>query len=199
MKLARAILIVAIVLTGAHAARADLCIDAPEPGRAVSWPVRALPANAPADQAALNDDAGTPCLSASHTVADFELLLSGSEPFWPRSAGADAQVRELPPSPSSARLFLSAMLSIGAWHVVRTAGSVHFGALPEWYHAGGPAQVGHAVPFDLDFSVSPLCCFVQPAGERPYLYRVRRELRPRCDAQELVLIIAAPRGPPNPF
>ncbi|MCP4245497.1 MAG: hypothetical protein GY778_00460, partial [bacterium] len=121
MNLARAILIVAIVLAGAQAARADFCTNATEPGAAVSWPVRALPANAPADQAALNGGAATTFLAASHTVADFDLLLSGAEPFLPRSAGADAQVRELPPLPSSSRLFLSAMLSIGAWHVVRTA------------------------------------------------------------------------------
>ncbi len=197
MKPARAILIVAIVLTAAQAARADLCINVTERGPAVSWSARALPANAPADQAAVHGGVATTFLAASHTVADFDLLLTGAEPLLPRSAGADAQVRELPALPGSAQLFLSAMLSMGGWHVLRSARHIHLGAIPEWYHAGGPAQVGHAVPFDLDFSASPLCCFEQPVGERPYLYRVRREqTRPRCDAQGF-LLIAAPRGPPT--
>ncbi|MCP4248338.1 MAG: hypothetical protein GY778_14925 [bacterium] len=122
-------------------------------------------------------------------------------PLGPTPAGGahsspDEEVRELPALPGSARLFLSAMLSVGGWHLVRSARHIHLGAMPEWYHTGGPDQIGHAVPFDLDFSASPLCCFVQPAGERPYLYHVRRELRP-CRAAQSPLIIAAPRGPPG--
>lgn len=109
------------------------------------------------------------------------------------------EIRELPGLPGSASLFLSAVLSMGGWHLVRSARQLHWGALPEWYHTGGPLQIGHTVPFDLNLSASPPCCFEQPAGERPYLYRVRRELRPRCDAQQFLVILAAPRGPPVDF
>ena len=111
------------------------------------------------------------------------------------NASAHEEIRELPALPGSASLFLSAMLSIGGWHLLRSARHIHLAALPEWYQTAGPAQVGHAVPCDLDFSALPVCCLEQPAGERPYLYRVRREHTPRCDAQ-CFLIIAAPRGPP---
>ncbi|MBN2561997.1 MAG: hypothetical protein JXQ75_13815 [Phycisphaerae bacterium] len=111
------------------------------------------------------------------------------------SNASSAQVREVPPLPSSAVLFLSAVLSAGAWHLGRSAMHLHLGALPEWYHAGGPDQIGHAVPFDFDFSASPPCRFEQPVGERPFRYRVRREETPRCDEQAN-LTIAAPRGPP---
>jgi hypothetical protein len=57
---------------------------------------------------------------------------------------------ELPPLPGSASLFLSALVSMGAWHLVRSVRNVRLESLPEWYHAGGPSQIGHAVPFNLD-------------------------------------------------
>ncbi len=106
-----------------------------------------------------------------------------------------AEVRDFPPLPSSAALYLSALLSAGAWHLGRSAKNLHLTDLPDWYHTGAPSQIGHVVAFDLDFSAPPLCCFEQPVGERPFLYRVERDLEPRRDAQ-CSLIIAAPRGPP---
>lgn len=105
-------------------------------------------------------------------------------------------VVELPPAPSSLSLFLSAMISAGAWHLSRSARHMHFGAVPEWYHTGCPDKIGHAVPFDFGFSAPPLCCFEQPAGELTCLYRVRREQAPVRDAQ-CILTLAAPRGPPT--
>lgn len=57
-------------------------------------------------------------------------------------------VHRVPPVPSSAAMFLSAVLSVGAWHAVRSARHLHAGPVPEWYHTGGPIQVGHAVPYD---------------------------------------------------
>jgi hypothetical protein len=113
---------------------------------------------------------------------------------------AENQLRELPSLPSSATLFLSAMLSISGWHVLRSARHWHFGAVPEWYHTGGPLQVGHAVPLDLEFNALPLCCLElvdsDVGGQRPFLHRLWREFRARCDAQRLSLTVAAPRGPP---
>jgi hypothetical protein len=93
-------------------------------------------------------------------------------------------------------LLFSAMVSAGGWHLLRSARHLHFGALPAWYHTGCPEQIGHAVPFDFDFTALPLCCFEEPVGERPF-YHVRREQAPRCDTQ-YVLTLAAPRGPPSP-
>ncbi len=136
-------------------------------------------------------------------IWDGDALAASLASGWPLPPGGidlasspHAEVRELPALPGSAQLFLSAMLSMGGWQLVRSARHLHWGGLPEWYHTGGPLQIGHAVPFDLDFSASPPCCFEQPAGERPYLYRVRRELCPRCDAPRF-LTIFAPRGPPG--
>lgn len=127
-----------------------------------------------------------------------DLLVFGR--MGPITVGTDSAphqvIRQIPPLPGSATLFLSAMLSMGGWYLLRSSARyLNFAALPEWYHTGGPAQIGHAVPFDIDLSASPLCCFEQPAGERPTLYRVRRELPPCRDVQ-CFLSIVAPRGPP---
>jgi len=108
------------------------------------------------------------------------------------------QVIELPPPPSSMALVLSAMVSAGAWHLGRCARHLHLSSLPEWYHAGGPDQIGHAVAFDFDFRLPPACRFEQPAGERPLCYQVPRELHSPCDARAF-LTIQAPRAPPSPL
>ena len=114
-------------------------------------------------------------------------------------SAAARDVRVLPPLPGSAALFLSAVFSMGGWHLVRSARHAHWSNLPEWYHTGGPIQIGHVVPFDLDFSEQPLCIF-QPVdaevGERHFFRRPARETRPRGDRQ-CFLIITAPRGPPH--
>ena len=108
-----------------------------------------------------------------------------------------AEIREVPPSPGSASLFLSAMLSVGAWNLLRVSRHANWSHVPDWYHTDCPSQIGHAVPFDFNFSALPLCCFELPAGQRPFLYRVQREEVPRCDA-ECFLTTTVPRGPPVP-
>ncbi len=114
---------------------------------------------------------------------------------------AGGEVRDLPPLPGSATLFLAAMVSMGGWHLVRSARDLHWGALPEWYHTGGPIQIGHAVPLDLDFHSVPPCWFESAAegggDDRAFLNRLSRGDGPRCYAQVFFLAIAAPRGPPT--
>ena len=107
-----------------------------------------------------------------------------------------AAVRGLPPEPDSATLFLFGLGSLGAWQLTRSARKFHLGAIPDWYHAGGPAQVGHAKPIDLDAPALHLCCFEQPTAEPPTA--CRRGWRPRaraCRVQHF-LTIGAPRAPP---
>lgn len=108
-----------------------------------------------------------------------------------------AEMREVPPLASSASLFLSAMLSVGAWNLLRVSRHANWAHMPDWYHTDCPSQIGHAVPFDFEFHSLPLCCFEQPVAQRPFLYRVQREEVPRCDTQ-CFLTITAPRGPPTP-
>ncbi|MEE9295179.1 MAG: hypothetical protein V3W34_09510 [Phycisphaerae bacterium] len=113
--------------------------------------------------------------------------------------GAPAgEIKEFPPSPGSAELLLSAVFSVGVWHLLRSTRHVHLGHLPEWVHPEGPAQVGHAVTYDFDPYSVPLCRFERPASEQPVSYRPWRDPRRRCDAQ-VSPTVAVPRGPPAGF
>ena len=121
---------------------------------------------------------------------------------WVEDSGFNAGepvMREMPPLPGSVRLVLSGFLTLGAWQLVRSARHPHWQIVPEWYHTAAPAQIGHAVLFDIDFATMPLCCFeaVTSGGgdERPFLYRVRREVESRRCLRSF-LAVEAPRGPP---
>ena len=116
------------------------------------------------------------------------------------SASGTGQPAALPPAPESALLAMSGLLSLGAIQLGRNVRKLGLGTLPvEWYHDGGPAQVGHSTPFDLEagFSALPVCFFAEPpeAGTA-VLHRVRG-LRPARGAVQCHLTTESPRGPPN--
>lgn len=69
--------------------------------------------------------------------------------------------------PDSASLFLVALGSMGVWQLSRSSRKLHLGVTPEWYHAGGPSQVGHATPLDLSFTdaVLAICVFELPSTD----------------------------------
>ena len=127
--------------------------------------------------------------------------LDPPSPWVEESSGEAAEpvMREMPPLPGSVRLVLSGFLTLGAWHLVRSARHPHWQTVPEWYHTAAPAQIGDAVAFDIDFGTMPLCCFesVTRGGcdERPFLYRVRREVESRRCLRSF-LVDESPRGPP---
>lgn len=111
-------------------------------------------------------------------------------------AGPSSVVLDLPPLPSSASLFLSAALTLGAFQLARSARQVHLGALPHWYHEHCPAQIGHAVAFDMQFAPVAVCPFSGLDGELPaFTRRLPREHRSRFNSQS-ILLIESPRGPP---
>lgn len=110
-------------------------------------------------------------------------------------AADEAVVREIRKSPNSLSLYLSVLVGVGGWHFVRSAR--HFGATvaPDWYHTGGPVQVGHVTPLDLSFGTPPLCLFEQPVAPQSLSHRIRPDEGPRLEPQTC-LLLAAPRGPP---
>ena len=107
------------------------------------------------------------------------------------------EIREMPHVPGSAQLFLSALLSMGAWQVVRSVKNVRLGQVPEWFHPGGPDQIGHAVAYDFDLHTLPLCCYERQVTEPPIPYHI-------CGASRMPIapgaipLDVAPRGPPQP-
>ena len=108
-------------------------------------------------------------------------------------------LREVQPLPSSTSLFFSALLSVGAWQVVRSTRYLALPALPDWYHTGGPIQVSDATPFEFDYYSTALCLF-DDYGKRLAERIIRRvpwrDARLRLTAQHL-LVLADPRGPPE--
>jgi len=106
----------------------------------------------------------------------------------------------LPPGPTSVRLALVGLATLGAWGVGRSARNLHLGHLPDWY-AADPAQVGHATALDLNFRLAalPVCCFETPGDrerEKPAPERVWLEPASRF-FRESFLATAGPRAPPS--
>ena len=126
------------------------------------------------------------------------VALSDATPLVPlptpsAEAESSLSVRELPEAPNSAALFLCALGSLGAWHLTRSARKLHFGSIPEWYHTGGPVQIGHAVPVDL--SQWGFSCHDRPDHDPQPCADVFPTRAPTYSSQ-VPLIPAAPRGPP---
>ena len=103
----------------------------------------------------------------------------------------------LPSGPSSITLFFTAIGGLGVWQLGRSArnGRFHFGHMPEWYHTGGPTQVGHVVALDLQDQTPIFCCFDRAGGRATLAYSLRRDIHMRRKSQ-FMLTPAAPRGPP---
>jgi hypothetical protein len=114
------------------------------------------------------------------------------------ASSSETAVRMLPELPGSANLFMSALLSAGAWHMVRRAGQLHLAHLPAWYHPDAPQQIGHSVAFEpsLGFELLAVCAFEAPLPARPVPSAATlRELPSRHESQHF-LPVQAPRGPP---
>ena len=111
------------------------------------------------------------------------------------STSSDAELTaQTPDAPSGLALGLSALASLGVYRAGRSLRKLHFAALPEWYHTGGPVQVGHATPFDPWSAALPLNAFARLAPLRPALKRCR-DTGWVCAAQ-CIPRAATPRGPP---
>ena len=105
-------------------------------------------------------------------------------------------VRQLPGSPGGATLFLMGVGCIGAVKLGKSARGLHLQSLPDWYHTGGPLQVGGAAAFDFDYDTPVFRTLDEPAGVRQFGHHPRREPPPRRKDQFL-LTVEAPRGPPR--
>jgi hypothetical protein len=124
----------------------------------------------------------------------------GLEPLAPQVTpiGASREVvQALPDVPGSVELFCTGLLSLGAFQLVRSTRNLYLSGMPSWYHTGGPDQIGHAVPFDFEFTPQVLCLFEDPGGERPLpLNRRGVDVVLPLDSQ-CVLNGTGPRAPPS--
>jgi len=176
-RLSAVIGVVAILLGAVSAAKADIgafCIsDQP----ASSAPVAQAPAPLQAETGAL------------------DLGLTGAACI-PTLASPEDSADPLPPEPASLSLVLAGLGSLGAWQLGRAARTLHFGPVPEWFHTGGPVQIGHTYAANPDCSaVFEVCAFDQPVGKHAVLHRMRCE-PPLIFLPQCILTSEAPRGPP---
>ena len=108
-------------------------------------------------------------------------------------------VLELTGGAGSVSLCLYALMGFGLCSAPHWIKRLHFGNIPEWYHEGGPFQIGHSLVVSPEsFCPVPVYCFVQPDDTVEELiprYRLRTivsSLRKSQFASETI----ASRGPP---
>ena len=78
-------------------------------------------------------------------------------------AGVTPPVQILHDEQSSLNLCLYALMGFGLCRSAPWVKKLHFGSIPQWYHDGGPCQIGHSHAISPDcLSHAPACCFVQP-------------------------------------
>jgi len=65
--------------------------------------------------------------------------------------------------PGSLNLCLSALIGLGLCSSAHWMKRLSFDFIPEWYHDGGPFQIGHSFAVTAEsLCPAPACCFIQP-------------------------------------
>jgi len=111
---------------------------------------------------------------------------------------AESNVQVLIDRSDSVDLCLYALIGLGvlrSGHWVRRS---TLGCIPEWYHTGGPDQIGHSHAIGPDCRFVGTVCFVQPAGGPDALSEEyhRGLIAPLLRKSQLVRAALASRGPP---
>lgn len=96
-------------------------------------------------------------------------------------------------------LCLSALIGLGMFSSAHLVKRLSFSFVPEWYHNGGPFQIGHS--HAMPDSLCPIlaCCFIQPVctmEDSLLQYRLRAVVSLWRKSQ-FTLTVLVPRGPPN--
>ncbi len=131
-------------------------------------------------------------------------LLPASIEFWPEPDAdhepADGPLPEgLTEGHSSLDLCLYALIGLGLCRSAPRMRKLSLGGVPEWYHTGGPFQIGHSAAIAPDCLCSAQICFVQPgsgAQDPTPEYRGQTLICLWREAQFLPTILAS-RGPPR--
>jgi len=136
-------------------------------------------------------------------VADLDLWSTGSLPEANADAGQTSQIQPpqtLTNGPSSLSLCLSALIGLALCNSGHWVKRISFGFVPEWYHNGGPFQIGHSYAVTPEsLCPVPVCCFVQPVctvedSLPQYRLGTVTSLWRKSQFTPTVLV---PRGPPN--
>lgn len=98
-------------------------------------------------------------------------------------------------TPSSLLLGLTALAGVGLYHAGQSIRRVQAPLVADWYHTGGPQQIGHATPLDLDTLDLPPCVLDPLAHVPDCTTRFAFEADLRIPSEDLPHT-TAPRGPP---
>ncbi len=100
----------------------------------------------------------------------------------------------------SLNLCLSALIGLGLCSSAHWVKRLSFGFVPEWYHDGGPFQIGHSFAVTPEsLCPVPVCCFIQPVctvEDSLPQYRLGTVVSLWRKSQFTPTVLA-PRGPPN--
>jgi len=100
---------------------------------------------------------------------------------------------------NSFSLCLYALIGLGVFRSAHSIRKPSLGFMPEWYHAGGPHQLGHRHALGPDAVCHARLCFVQPE-RRPLglLPQYRRGMMaPLLRISQCTPTVLASRGPPD--
>jgi hypothetical protein len=101
--------------------------------------------------------------------------------------------------PGSLNLCLSALIGLGLCSSAHFVKKISFSFVPEWYHNGGPFQIGHSHAVNPEsLCSSSVYCFIQPVNtvEDSFTqYRLRTVVSLWRESQFTPAVIAS-RGPP---
>ena len=97
----------------------------------------------------------------------------------------------------SMSLFLAAFASLGAWQFVRSVRHAEFrlGHIPEWYHADGQTQIGHATAIRPDLTAAATISICDFPTVQSIRFLLRRTVSLRLKSQ-FTPVLATPRAPP---
>ncbi len=100
----------------------------------------------------------------------------------------------------SLNLCLSALIGLGLCSSAHWVKRLSFGFVPEWYHNGGPFQIGHSYAVTPEPLCSePVCCFIQPVCivEDSFTQYPLGTVASLWRKSQFTPTILVPRGPPN--
>ena len=136
-------------------------------------------------------------------VTDLSSLTVGFVPQANTDIEETSEIRHLQSltnGPGSLNLCFSALIGLGLCSSVHLVKKLSFSFVPEWYHNGGPFQIGHS------FAVSPdslcpvaVCCIVQPIClvEDSFIKYSLRTIMSFWRKSQFTPAVIASRGPPN--
>ena len=145
-------------------------------------------------------------LSSPFNCTSFAALDSWSVEFLPEANADVSQTSEiqqpqiLTDGAGSFSLCLWALMGLGLCRTAPWVKKLSFGFIPDWYHNGGPFQIGHSFAVTPEsLCLAPACCFIQPVctmEDSFTQYRLGTIVSLWRKSQFTPAVIAS-RGPPN--